>query len=490
MASKSSQAVVLPKFDMHIHTSNLTTKELKEVVTEYCIPTDLHPRLPPPEFTMNKLSPRYIGIYTEQLEQGGLWIHFSTFFLNMIKHFGVNVAQLVLMGVNRVILFEIHYWSLDINPIFFLFRVFYKLYKQGHWFSFENKIGGRAKKCIKEVSFSLKGWKKKFFLIDRQAIPDAMPWRHIDTYIRDDFPTNYNEGDVERLAEFVITLCPYFPHLLYVCWLTTACQHPRMSYSIKDTDKKGNQYDMVLLSVDLERRRINKSSSFEPDPSMCAKAQAKRAGEGGSVTPQKKRVWKNQEPARSGSKGTLSATTLHQAVPTTIDATTATTLKDITWKASPDTHLGELDCLRPYLQRQMQINDGLSKKFVLLDNAYSTCSERERELTDRLKDMEKEMDDWKQTASEQIQVLESEKSVLVAELAQAEMDSHKLIWEFIPTVVKRLHTSVEYQKSLAAPVSLCFTTGWLGGLSLGKNQEEIAAMFFETSNLDIEGSKT
>nr|GEW89984.1 hypothetical protein [Tanacetum cinerariifolium] len=58
------------------------------------------------------------------------------------------------------------------------------------------------------------------------------------------------------------------------------------------------------------------------------------------------------------------------------------------------------------------------------------------------------------------------------------------------TVVKRLHTSVEYQKSLATPVSLCFTTGWLGGLSLGKNQEEIAAMFFETSNLDIEGSKT
>ncbi|GKB68738.1 hypothetical protein Tco_0930150 [Tanacetum coccineum] len=31
------------------------------------------------------------------------------------------------------------------------------------------------------VVISLKGWKKKFFLIDKRAIPKAMMWRHIDT---------------------------------------------------------------------------------------------------------------------------------------------------------------------------------------------------------------------------------------------------------------------------------------------------------------------
>ncbi|GJT52434.1 hypothetical protein Tco_0978591 [Tanacetum coccineum] len=153
MDPESSQAMVFPKFDMHVYTSILTSGELKGAITNYCIPTDLHPRIPPPGLTMNKLPSKYIGIYIEQLEQGGC----------------------------EMILFEIRCRSLDISPTVSLFRVFYKLCKQGHWFSFENKTGGRSKKCFKEVTSSLKGWKKKFFLISRRAIPDAMPWRHIDT---------------------------------------------------------------------------------------------------------------------------------------------------------------------------------------------------------------------------------------------------------------------------------------------------------------------
>ncbi|GKA40795.1 hypothetical protein Tco_0733388 [Tanacetum coccineum] len=175
MDPESSQAVVMPKFDMHTYTSTLTSKELKDAITEYCILMDLHPRLPPSGLTMDKLPSRYIGIYIEHLEQGGLRISFSAFFLAVIKHFGVHVSQLVPMGVNQ-------------------------LCKQGHWFSFENKTGGRSKKCFKEVTSSLKGWKKNFFLIDRRAVPDVMPWRHSDTDVRDDFPNNYNEEHAERLA--------------------------------------------------------------------------------------------------------------------------------------------------------------------------------------------------------------------------------------------------------------------------------------------------
>nr|GEW52095.1 hypothetical protein [Tanacetum cinerariifolium] len=92
MAPKSSQDVVFPKFNMHIHTSILTTGELKDVVSEYCIPVDLHPRLPPPGLTMNKLTSLYIRIYLEQLEQGGYEFLFPPSF---VKHFGVHVSQLV-----------------------------------------------------------------------------------------------------------------------------------------------------------------------------------------------------------------------------------------------------------------------------------------------------------------------------------------------------------------------------------------------------------
>ncbi|GKG25489.1 hypothetical protein Tco_0398635, partial [Tanacetum coccineum] len=52
---------------------------------------------------------------------------------------------------------------------------------------------------------------------------------------------------------------------------------------------------------------------------------------------------------------------------------------------------------------------------------------------------------------EKIRVLEGEKLALSADLAQAEADRQRIVWEFIPVVVKWLHTSVEYRQSLAAP---------------------------------------
>ncbi|GKG12579.1 hypothetical protein Tco_0346816 [Tanacetum coccineum] len=70
------------------------------------------------------------------------------------------------------------------------------------------------------------------------------------------------------------------------------------------------------------------------------------------------------------------------------------------------------------------------------------------------------------------------------------MDHHKIVQEFISAVMSGLHASVEYRKSLAVPISLCFTAGWLGGLILRNNEEEITAMLSETSNLDIEGSNS
>ncbi|GJW93798.1 hypothetical protein Tco_0173470 [Tanacetum coccineum] len=205
----------MPKFDMHIYTSELTAKELKEAVTEYCILKDLHPHLPLLDLTMEKLPSKYNRIYVEQLEQGGLRIPFSTFFLVVIRHFGVHVSQLVPVG-------------------------------QGHWFSFESKIGDRAKKCFKEVTSSLKGWKKKFFLIDRRAVPEAMPWRHINTSVRDDFPDHYNKADTKRLAEIIMPLRPPLRHLLYMCGLTTACRHLELSYMIKDPNGKVLNMDDFL----------------------------------------------------------------------------------------------------------------------------------------------------------------------------------------------------------------------------------------------------
>ncbi|GJS95451.1 hypothetical protein Tco_0802419 [Tanacetum coccineum] len=294
MAPESSRVVVLPKFDMHIYTSELTSSKLKEAIDEYCILLDLHPRLPP----------------------------------------------------------------LDIKPTVSLFRVFYKLCKQGHWFSFENKTGRNTKKCFKEVTSSLRGWKKKFFLIDRRAISDARPWRHGDTDLHDDFPATYSENNAARLSEFLVPLRPPPRHLLYVCGLTTACRHPDLQYNIKDRDNnvismdaflklptwtgtvvsKGNPIpdeqrpkprvtppltvgvlvpELTPFQKNLEKPNPKIAAAREKkDQQNFAKAEAKRVGAEATGGPKKKRmVQKHTEPTQSSLEEALSATPIHQVIP-------------------------------------------------------------------------------------------------------------------------------------------------------------------------------
>ncbi|GKA35218.1 hypothetical protein Tco_0721709 [Tanacetum coccineum] len=542
MALESSRAMVMPKFDMHTYTSIFTTKDLKEAIMKYCIPTDLHPRLPPPGLTMDKLSPKYTRIYVEQLEQRCLRILFSTFFLVVIRHFGMHISQLVPIGMNRVILFEISYRSLDINPPSPYFR----------------------------------------------AVSNAMPWRHTDTDVRDDFLNNYNEEHAERLAISVVSLCPSPRHLLFVCGLTTVCRHPELSYTIKNPEGKGNTcsscadygrlFTAPAVGEPIPEKSPSQKAIEKPDTQIdaakekkdkqnLAKNQAKRAGEGGSMAAPKPvdepitfAPWNTVRDATAGVRTTYvekeehvassdvhsfhsahhegddESTTEHQFVPEwglrndlricfvrvckELNSHLATPAQEeflsglsnvevvsrayqtlrrcvlsqgellkrhellnhdhVDLRNRSDTQLGELNRLRTELQIQMQANSRLSKQLSLLETIHSSCSDTKRELADR------QLVD----AEEKIQLPEEEKNSLVAQLAQAEMDCQKIVKEFIPVVVHRLHTSVEYWKSLVAPVGLCFTAGWLEGLSLEKKEDEIAKMLYGCSDLDIEGSKT
>ncbi|GJS27244.1 gypsy type transposase [Tanacetum coccineum] len=444
MAPESSKAVVLPKFDMHIYTSELTSEELKTAVNEYCIPMDLHPRLPPP---------------------------------------------------------------------------------------------------------------------DRRAVPDAMPWRHGDTNLHDDFPTNYDEGEVARMSEFLVPLRPPPRHLLYVCGLTTACRHPELRYDIKDRDMNVIDMDTFLklptwtgtvvsrgdpipeeqrskprvtpplpVGAKLPELTSAQKNLEKPDAKIAAarekkeqqnlvKAKAKRAGAGGGEGSRKRRkVPKNDESIRSGSEATLSATPLHQAGPEVGKKHVAAAAPEIA-KDTPraekvivdlsgntrvsippvevnqpspprehdDTHdphnldvhsqsshhgnedepvansraygqsvvaqgellkrheqlnrnyvdlrnrndaqLEELDRLRPGLRRTTQENDDLNQMLTLLDSAHSEL--------EKILSLEKDLEPRTQqlvAAEEKVGVLEGEKVDLLGKVAQAEADRKKLVREFLPAV--------------------------------------------------------
>nr|GEV68230.1 hypothetical protein [Tanacetum cinerariifolium] len=493
MAPTSSKVVVFPKFDMQVYTSELTSSKLKAAVADYLIPTDLHPRLPPPGMTMDRLSSRYIGLYVEQLEQRGLRIPFSSFFLAVIKHFG------------------------------------------GQFFSFENKIDRGTRKCFKEVTTSLKD-------------------------LHDDFSSNFNQDDVERLSKFLVLLQPPPRHLLYVCGLTTACRHPRLSYSIKDEDKNAR----VILFPDDQRpkprvtppmpkgSKILNLTAFQRSVEMpntkiaaarekkekqsLARAEAKCAGAGHAGGSRKKqKVQKQNEPTHSESEETLSASPIRQThleadkkpatvIPPEVNHV-ATPAEDeflgtlsnaevlsrayqtlgqsvvaqgkllksheqlnhdyVDLRNRRDTDLAELERLRSGLRKANQEKDEITKKFTLLDNAYSKSTSREKELLDMVKELEREMDEWRATALGQVEKIRHLERDLELKTQQLMAAEEKLVKEFIPIVVKRLHTSVEYRKSLPAPVQLCFTAGWLGGLALGRTEEEKIADSCDLSLIEL-----
>ncbi|GJS75917.1 hypothetical protein Tco_0725798 [Tanacetum coccineum] len=477
------------------------------------------------------------------------------------------------MGVNRETLFEIYCMSIDIRPTISLFRVFYKLCKQGHWFSFENKTGRGMRKCFKEVTTSLKGWKKNFFLIDRRAIPDAMPWRHGDTDLHDYFPSNFNQDDVDRLSEFLVPLRPPPRHLLYVCGLTTACRHPELPYHIKDQDRNVINMDTFLKLPTWTGTIVSKGDPIpegqRPNPRVSPPLPE------GSKIPELTVFQKSVEKpnakiavAREKKKNRALLGLRLNVLPATIIAAEVVKggpyvekeVVDLSAQSHQSSHLGhedelvhnryvpnwelrndlrvctyracresvshvatpaednldaeltELEHLRAGLRKANQDNEKLTKKFTLLDNAHLECSSQEKEFLDMVKELERERDEWRATTSgqvekirllekdlepktqqlmvaeEKVEALEREKLYLSAQLSQGEADRKKLVKEFILAVVKRLHTSVEYRKSLATPVQLCFTAGWLGGLTLGRTEDEVARFLSETQDLDIEGS--
>ncbi|GJX15036.1 hypothetical protein Tco_0206794 [Tanacetum coccineum] len=120
-------------------------------------------------------------------------------------------------------MFELYHRSLGIAPTVNLFCMFYKLSKQGHWFSFEKTVGkGSGGKIFRDNFSRMKGWKDKFFLIDRRAIPNAMAWRHHDSDVYDPLPDDdYSILDVRALAEQIVDLRPVHPALLFTAGLVT-----------------------------------------------------------------------------------------------------------------------------------------------------------------------------------------------------------------------------------------------------------------------------
>ncbi|GJY61519.1 hypothetical protein Tco_0462176 [Tanacetum coccineum] len=348
----------LPKFDMPLYTSDMTVKDVKSLALRHGIPLDLHPVALTKEWSMDKLPDDMIGLYEQYLEFSGIRVPFFAFLRAVIKHFRVHISQLVPLGLNRLTMFELYCRSLGIVPFVNLFCVFYKISKQGHWFSFEKKADkGAGGQIFRETFSRLKGWKKRFFFLDRRAIPDAMAWRHHDSDVNDPIPEDgFRASDVQMLTEQVIDLRPVPSGLLFLRGLATTWEFPGFGPVFKDTegnDQIKQHIARPLLSDRAIPEKTDHQKSVEvEDPKIVSirerkarvaakKREKKRqGGDGGEGSrPATKRrktsVRKGGSAASEASSSPEPIQTIKPAGPTGVVAETAESREDRSPRASP-----------------------------------------------------------------------------------------------------------------------------------------------------------
>nr|GEV68499.1 hypothetical protein [Tanacetum cinerariifolium] len=80
--------------------------------------------------------------------------------------------------------------------------------------------------------------------------------------------------------------------------------------------------------------------------------------------------------------------------------------------------------------------------------------------------------------------LRTEKERYAVEAARGEMVRQRIINQYLPTFVRRLHQSAEYKRSLREVFSLAIGKGFMDGISIGREDANIQAILKATSKVD------
>ncbi|GJT25122.1 hypothetical protein Tco_0895059 [Tanacetum coccineum] len=192
-----------------------------DLVKTYRIPVDIHPRLPDLGFTMDHFPTDDIGIYSEFLWFSGVHVPFLTFLLSVLKYFKVHIFQLVPLGLNKVVSFEVVCRDLNIVPTVTLFY--------------------------------------------RRAIPDHLTWIHSCSCVLDDLPFDgYDRNDVQRLCARLIRLCEMKEEVLVRFGLSSVWFNEECDPIFQRVDDNGEMsiYDFMTLPSWSNAKIVEESHHF------------------------------------------------------------------------------------------------------------------------------------------------------------------------------------------------------------------------------------
>nr|GEU96163.1 hypothetical protein [Tanacetum cinerariifolium] len=117
----------------------LTQKALDAFCNTFHFPEEVHLVLPNPNDTMHERPTGKIGLYTKFFDFAKFRLPLSTFLVDILRHFRINISQLFVIGAAKVSHFEILCRVYEIVRIVGLFRCFYVNSKKSGWILFSKR---------------------------------------------------------------------------------------------------------------------------------------------------------------------------------------------------------------------------------------------------------------------------------------------------------------------------------------------------------------
>ncbi|GJY41519.1 hypothetical protein Tco_0428789 [Tanacetum coccineum] len=181
--------------------SVLTQKGLDTFCQTFYIPDDVHPQLLNHNQTIHEMPTGKIGVYTNFFEYANFRLLLSTFLVNVLRYYHINLSQLSVIAAAKVSHFEILCRVHGIEPTVGLFRCFYVNSKNKGWMSF-SKCPDVDAVCYTKPLDSLKRWNGHFFWVDSFACPASFLWHADKNVSRDPFPksTEFRADDYAILV--------------------------------------------------------------------------------------------------------------------------------------------------------------------------------------------------------------------------------------------------------------------------------------------------
>nr|GEX31467.1 hypothetical protein [Tanacetum cinerariifolium] len=116
---------------------------------------------------------------------------------------------------------------------------------------------------------------------------------------------------------------------------------------------------------------------------------------------------------------------------------------------------------------------------------YKEC-QRELAMIDRIRQLEEAL----KQAEADAEQLRAEKVHFAVKAGKREIVRQKIMNQYLPTFVHRLHQSAGYNRSLGQVFTLAVGKGFIDGISIGRKEEDIQAILKATPNVDPTSSET